>query len=131
MFCILSGDLPPPSETFAHIFFECKCVADALKTLLLKFLGNIHVSKESYFLGTMHVCEQINKSYTVFFNLIKYLIWRCKLEKKIPTATKIESELKYMLSIITGASKKLEEQLINYNIFQNGGNAELPEARRP
>ncbi len=79
----------------------------------------------------MHVCEQFNKSYTVFFNLIKYLIWRCKLEKKIPTVTKVESKLKYMLSIITGASRKVKEQLINYNIFQNGGNAELPHAGRP
>jgi hypothetical protein len=130
-FCILSGDLPPPSETFAHLFFECKRVADVLETILLRFLGNNRVSKENFFLGTMNVCEQTNKSYTVFFNLIKYLIWRCKLEKKIPSATKIESELKYMMSIFTGASKKLKEQLINYNIFQNGGNAEPPDAGRP
>jgi hypothetical protein len=79
----------------------------------------------------MNVCEQTNKSYTVFFNLIKYLIWRCKLEKKIPSVTKIESELKYMMSIFTGASKKLKEQLINHNIFQNGGNGEPPDAGRP
>jgi hypothetical protein len=130
-FCTLSGDLPPPSETFAHIFFECKCVADVIKTVLLKFLGNIHFTKECYFLGTMNECEQTNKSYTVFLNLLKYLIWRCKLEKKIPSANKIESEIKYMLSIIIGTSKKLEEQLNNYNIFQNGGIAELPDARHP
>ncbi len=51
--------------------------------------------------------------------------------KKIPSATKIESELQYMMSIFTGASKKLKEQLINYNIFQNGGNAGPPDAGRP
>ena len=130
-FCTISGDLPPPSETFAHLFFDCKCVADVLETILSRFLGNTRVSRESFFLATMGVCEQTNKSYTVFFNLIKYLIWRCKLEKKIPSATKIESELQYMMSIFTGASKKLKEQLTNYNIFQNGGNAEPPDAGCP
>ncbi len=51
--------------------------------------------------------------------------------KNIPTVNKIESEIKYMISISIGTSKKLEEQINEYNIFQNGGNAELPYAGRP
>jgi hypothetical protein len=51
-FCTLAGELPPPpSETFAHIFFDCRFVYEVLEKAIRKFLGDVVITKELYFLG--------------------------------------------------------------------------------
>jgi hypothetical protein len=122
---------PPPPETFAHIFFDCKFVYEILGKITRKFLGNEELTKELYFLGKKSDNEQLNKSHTFFFNTLRYCIWSNKLEKKVLNLKKIESELIYLISISTGCSKKLEEQINTCNIFQNGEPGRLPDDRRP
>jgi hypothetical protein len=81
-FCTLAGELPSPSETFVHIFMECRFVYEVLAKIIWKFLGDVVITRELYFLGIKNDNEQINKSHTFFFNMLRYCIWRSKLEKK-------------------------------------------------
>ncbi len=89
------------------------------------------MTKELYFLGKKNENEQLNKSHTFFFNTLRYCIWSNKLEKKSLNLKKIESDLIYLMSISTGCSKKLEEQINACNMFQNGELGRLPDGGCP
>jgi hypothetical protein len=106
-------------------------VYEILEKVTRKFLGNVELTRELYFLGKKNDNEQLNKSHTFFFNTLRYCNWSSKLEKKSLNLNRIESELIYLISISIGSSKKLEEQINTCNIFQNGEPGRPPDDRRP
>ncbi len=91
-----------------------------LETVCERFLDNIALNKGLFFLGN-HGSETDNKILSDFFDIVRYLIWQAKLEKRLPRANKTVEELNYLLQIILGSSKKLNDRYNNSVIFQNGG----------
>jgi hypothetical protein len=59
-----------PGRTAGAVKYVCGTAGVRIGLVVVpvvrRFLGNIVVTKELYFLGAMNECEQINKSYTVF-----------------------------------------------------------------
>jgi DnaJ-domain-containing protein 1 len=92
-----------------------------LNALANRFLQNTVINAQQYFLSNISLNEQDNNLHAFFFDLVRYLIWQAKLEKKISTISRMLTELEYHLSIILGTNKKLLEQINNCVLFQNGG----------
>jgi hypothetical protein len=123
-FCLITGPNPVPQETVIHVFFNCPTTRAVLETICERYLDNIVLSEGLFFLGN-HSTESENRTLSGFFDIVRYLIWQSKLEKKLPRANKIIEELNYLLQIILGSSRRLEENYNNSLIFQNG------DQRRP
>jgi hypothetical protein len=119
-FCLISGPHPVPQETVMHLFFACPSTRVVLEAICMSYLNNIVLEETLYFLGTNSEIEAENKLLSGFFDIVRYLIWQSKLEKKLPMYNKVLSDLDYLLKIILGASKRLSENYNNSAIFQNG-----------
>jgi hypothetical protein len=119
-FCLISGPHPVPQETVMHLFFACPSKRVVLETICMRYLNNIVLEETLYFLGTNSEIETENKLLSGFFDIVRYLIWQSKLEKKLPMSNKVLSDLDYLLKIILGASKRLSENCNNSANFQNG-----------
>jgi hypothetical protein len=119
-FCHITGPNPVPQETVLHIFFDCPTVNVVVESVCERFLDNIIITKDMFFLGN-YGNETDNKTMSDFFDIVRYLIWQAKLEKRLPRTNKIVEELYYLLRIILGSSSKINERYNNSIIFQNGG----------
>ncbi len=117
--CNITGPKPVPLETFAHIFFKCPCVSRSIEDVRRKYLPNLILTKENFFLCNISIFEEQNVAVNIFFDIIRYLIWQSKLEKKLPIAHLLESNLLYMLKIIVGSNNKVQNYFTNCPFFQN------------
>jgi hypothetical protein len=120
-FCNITGPKPVPLETFVHIFFECPCVSRSIEDLRRKHMPNLVLAKENFFICNLSIFEEQNVAANIFFDIIRYLIWQSKLEKKLPLALLLESNLLYMLKIIVGSNNKIQNYFTNCPFFQNNG----------
>jgi hypothetical protein len=120
-FCLISGPHPVAQETVMHLFFACPVTRAILDNICMRYLNNNLVLEEKvYFLGTHSDFETENKLLSGFFDIVRYLIWQSKLENKLPMLNKVLAELDYLIKIILGASKMLNDNYNNSEIFQNG-----------
>jgi hypothetical protein len=119
-FCLISGPHPVPQETVLHVFFTCPTTRSVLDTICMRYLNNIELDESLFFLGTHSEIEAENKLLSGFFDIVRYLIWQSKLEKKLPITNRILVELDYLLKIILGASKRLSDNYSNSVTFQIG-----------
>ncbi len=104
-----------------HLFFACPVTRAILDNICMRYLNNNLVLEEIvYFLGTHSDFETENKLLSGFFDIVRYLIWQSKLENKLPVLNKVLAELDYLIKIILGASKMLNDNYNNSVVFQNG-----------
>jgi hypothetical protein len=131
-FCNITGPKPVPLETFVHIFFECPTVSRCIDDLLRKYMPNLILAKENFFMCNLSIFEEQNTAANIYFDIIRYLIWESKLEKKLPLSHLIESNLLYIIRIIVGSNNKVEDHFTNCPFFQNdGGQAVQAVLHRP
>jgi hypothetical protein len=90
-FCSIKGPYPVPSETIVHLFFECCHVNHVIESVTNKYLQNVELTKQNYFITEMGEFECVNKPLNIFFDVLRYLIWQAKLEKTVPVTQKIFS----------------------------------------
>ncbi len=130
-FCTLCNNLPAPKETIAHVFYHCPTINDILVKFYAKYLHGITLEQNSFFLSNASEYEFENKPLNIVLDLIRYVIWQNKLNKKVPNFNLLETELHYLIGSITGASKNFERSLIDCKFFQRDRREDDGERRRP
>ncbi len=117
-FCVMRKNLPAPKETLSHIFFNCPTTSDILVKFYEKYLRGITLEQNTFFLSNASEYECENKPLSVVLDLVRYVIWQHKLNKKLPNFNVFETELQYTLGVVAGASKSFERSLIDCKFFQ-------------
>jgi hypothetical protein len=130
-FCVLRKNLPAPKETLSHIFFNCPTTSEVLVKFYAKYLRGIILEQNTFFLSNASEYESENRPLSVVLDLVRYVIWHYKLNKKVPNFNVFEMELQYILGIVTGASKSFERSLTECKFFQRERQVIDGEHERP
>jgi hypothetical protein len=130
-FCTLRHALPAPKETLVHLFYHCPTTNDILGKFYGKYLHGIILEQSTFFLSNASDKEFDNKPLNIVLDVLRYVIWQHKLNKKIPSFSLFESEFHYLIGSITGASKNFEMSLTNCRFFQRERRVDHGELRRP
>jgi hypothetical protein len=117
-FCVLRKNLPAPKETLSHIFFNCPTTSDVLVKFYAKYLRGITLEQNTFFLSNASEYESENRPLSLVLDIVRYVIWQHKLNKKVPNFNVFEMELQYILETVTGASKSFGRALTECKFFQ-------------
>jgi len=133
IFCKINLNLPAPAESFAHIFFDCPQVYNAIEKFYAKYL-NIDLIRENYFSGAFTEITAENQSINLILNVLRYHIWEAKLLRKNLSFPTLENETINMLQYITDSSQKIKNKIIMsafINVDGEGGHGQRPDPRGP
>jgi hypothetical protein len=130
-FCSLAGHLPAPKETFVHLFFDCTVTNNVVNRIWETYIQGVEINKIIYFLANHSENEIHNGFLGLFLDILRFHIWQAKLEKKIPSMTKITAELQYSFETILKAGGKKLEDFINCPLFQLGRDERQRDRNRP
>jgi hypothetical protein len=87
---------------------------------------------EKYFLGNVSEHEKENIVATIFFYVVRYLLWESKLLKKIPTVSCFIENLRYEINVITNCSRKIFDLFNNSSTLNIAGDGRAAGVvRRP
>jgi hypothetical protein len=131
-FCNIAGPRPAPAESLSHLFYYCPYTANVINRLIDLYYNGVDFNVEKYFLGTISEHETENVVATIFFDVVRYLIWESKLSKKVPMITSLVENLRYELNIITSCSGRIND-LFNNSLTLNiaGNGIAVGNIRRP
>ena len=118
-FCTEAKLLPPPIETFSHIFYDCPIVNKILQRIFSVFF-TVPIDREQYFNGNFNILESINQSTTIFLSCIRYNVWQIRLLKaKISYAT-IEHESLDLIYMLMSCNSKIKNMMLSNTILNIG-----------
>jgi hypothetical protein len=78
-FCNIAGPRPAPAESFSHLFYFCPYTANVVNRVTALYYNGVDFNVEKYFLGTVSDNEKENIVATIFFDVVRFLIWESKL----------------------------------------------------
>jgi hypothetical protein len=123
IFCAKAKILPPPLETFSHVFFDCVIVNSIIKRFCEKYLAP-EVNRQNYFTGQFFNEEKDNRILTLILDCLRYCIWETRLQKRILSYSTVELEVNELIGTITGARPKLNAFILNCeHIYADGDGA--------
>jgi hypothetical protein len=129
-FCVLKKILPPPKEIIAHLFFDCPTMDILVKELGQRYLQNLNLEKDHFFLSNASDYEKDNRPLDIILELFRYVIWQYKLNSKVPLAVKFWVDFQYLVSTTIASSKNFELQVNDCIFFQRGhGHGQHPRWR--
>ena len=109
--------LPAPVESFSHIFYDCPETTGILVEFFHKFLKISVPPKTIYFAGNVSEFEKINLSFQIVMDVLRYNIWKFKLEKYMPISTCINSEVSRTFEQIFKMSAKIKTMITESDLF--------------
>jgi len=127
-FCTLNRILPAPIETVAHVFFDCPIIFSNLNKIFKKFF-RCEVTREKFFTGQFSDNESFNRICSLFLDCLRYAIWQARLTKSNISVYTLIEELNYLLTTVSGISKKIELLFLNCPLMCIDGKAEGREER--
>ena len=127
-FCRKSGNLPPPLESFAHIFYDCPTVEKIFARFKGKFFRP-EITREAYFSGAFLEEPKSNLPLIMILNCFRYSIWEQKLQGALPSYYTIEIETLNLLETIVGANKKINNAITNCPLLYLEGNGDRGRGR--
>ena len=108
-FCLLSNKPDPVPESFEHIFYSCPSTQNILKKFFEKFLTPI-LSAETYFTGSgIDGNEKENVPYSLTLDILRYYIWQCKLNKKLPIFSCIIEDVSYTINVTRKTNMEISD----------------------
>jgi hypothetical protein len=106
-FCLLTGSPNPVPESFEHVFYSCPVTQTLLKKFFEKFITK-ELTAEVFFCGVgVPGNEKENIPLSLVFDIFRYSLWQCKLNKRMPTLANIFEEVTYMTNSIRKTSKEI------------------------
>jgi hypothetical protein len=116
-FCLLSNRLDPVAESFEHIFYSCPSTQIILKKFFKKFLTPI-LSAENYFTGSGTVGnEKENVPFSLTLDILRYFIWQCKLNKRLPIYSCIIDDVSYTINVIRKTNMEISDLFEHCTLF--------------
>jgi len=122
VFCSAEKILPPPLESFAHVFFDCPVVNKIIGMFFDKYFIP-EFTRYFYFHGLTDGSRKDYIATRLVMDCLRYCIWQCRLEKSRLAFFTIEIETIELLTQITGASKKINTIFDNCNLLCKDGRA--------
>ncbi len=116
-FCSLTNTRPVPKETVQHLFYYCPTTAPIITYFYDKYLCNFLISPTTFFLANVSSIEKENRPLNITLDVLRYVLWQYKLEKKIPTCATLDTEFNYQMILATSASFNTSVDDCKY--FQN------------
>lgn len=123
-FCTANNILPPPIESFAHIFYDCPVVGKILQNFLSKFIEP-EVSRVGYFQNDYVADIKHNVTITLIMNCFRYVIWEKKLTKSSLSYYTVEQEIINVIELISGSNKKIKTGILNNNFIYLSGDGRI------
>ena len=130
IFCIRSNLLPPPMETFSHIFFDCPEVAKIVTNFSNKYF-NAEVGRNEYFNGSFEGSKLDKMAINLVLDILRYSIWQYKLLKNKISYFTIELETLQLLGIVTACSSKMKNAINQCTFINTDGNRQQRGQPRP
>ncbi len=121
-FYSIAGPHPAPAESLSHIFYNCPVTTNLLRRVFSLYYDGVDISMEKFFLGNVSEHEKENIVATIFFDVVRYLLWESKLLKKIPTVSCFLDNLRYEINVITNCSRKFFDLFNNSSTLNIAGN---------
>ena len=128
IFCRKNNLLPPPIESFAHVFFDCPIVYSNICKFLEKYVV-VDVSREEYFTGKFNHGNTDEHTLRTIFDVLRYCIWQTRLLKNNLSFPTYEQEVIYCLKGLSDANSKVKDEINNCTLLCIAGRA--AERRRP
>jgi hypothetical protein len=101
-----------------HVFFDCPHSSRIIEQFYVKYI-TVQLDRNIYFTGLADPDnERINKPFSLCMDIVRYYIWQCKLNKKLPTFSAVCAETEFMVSYIRRANKKLSDLFENCPLFR-------------
>jgi len=117
-FCILKNLNPANRESFVHLFFNCPVTKKCLDIIFRTCFETETPHQEKVFLCNFSDQEEKNIPIQTVLDIARYLIWKCKIAKKLPNSTLIIEEINFLLGAIFKVSPKLRQKFVNCDVFQ-------------
>jgi hypothetical protein len=114
-FCIIKKNLPAPKETIEHLFWYCPDVNSSIAASAEKII-NGPVGKDFFFTG-IGGNDKFCKAAIIFFDIVKYVIWEHKCQKKKPTKSNCEYRIKFLWESALFSNKKIKRIATNSDNF--------------
>jgi hypothetical protein len=82
-------------ETALHLFWDCQFVCDIIKNVCNEIANTnqLTINREKYLCGYMGTNKDDSLFNVMFVNAIKYVLYKCKQRKKLPTTFYMRMEL--------------------------------------
>ena len=107
VFCTKSLSLPPPIETFSHVFYDCPQVNNIISQFFEKFF-NENIDRNEYFNGNLGGTKRDRFAVNLVLDVLRYTIWQCKLMKNRISYHTIELETLDILETVGSCSNKIK-----------------------
>jgi hypothetical protein len=138
VFCVVKGTIPPPDESFKHIFLDCPVVHNWHDNFISTYLPPNYIRGKQdridlFFLGRVHEPLSDNFFVTICCFIFQYTIWDARLRKKIPSFTSLNLLFKEIISSLlrTNSLARKSKTKANYFMFRNLGDGDGPEGPEP
>ena len=126
-FCLKSGKVPIPVESFTHLFFECEKTTFILNALSTQFFAELNFQNENekkrfWFCGVNPTTNKNDNSFILISVLcILFLIWETKLKKNIPSMGKLCNDFFYLMYKVLKSNTNIQydKNSINLAISRN------------
>ncbi len=88
-----------------------------LKKFFQKFITKDLIA-EIFFTGSgVPGNEKENVPFSLALDILRYILWQCKLNKKMPTIAHVSDEVNYLINIIRTTSKEMSELFEHCTMF--------------
>jgi hypothetical protein len=65
--------------------------------------------------------------FSLSLDILRYVIWQCKLNKRVPTLSHVSEEVNYLINTVRTSNKEISELYKNCNILHAGMNKQFTE----
>ncbi len=115
-FCLITNRPDPVPESLEHLFFSCPVTQDILKKFFQKYI--VKDLSADYFTGSgIPGNEKENVPFSLALDIFRYVIWQCKLNKKMSTLAHVSDEVNYVINVIRTANKETSELYEHCTMF--------------
>jgi hypothetical protein len=109
----------PHRETFEHLFKSCPVMSNLISGVIRKLridISNLtHNFGQLYWFGNKD--GELDKGTLLFFDILRYHVWCCKLRKTFPTVSMLEGNIISSLRTIFRVKPVLRRTFINNTIL--------------
>ena len=120
-FCSLTNTRPVCKESFAHLFYYCETTNKIIAEFFQRYFTIDTPDTNTFFSGNISIKEDENQSLQLVLDVLRFHIWTCKLEKKIPVISNLFSEINDTMGTIYAASNKIKNKANSCDFFSRNG----------
>jgi len=122
-FCRIIDNDTNTRETFGHLFFTCPVTSALLNALAQKLEPRIptdsELFKNLYWYGRFDENTAIESVLLLFFDTVRFLIWKFRYRRKVPNWLMLERELKFTLVCVFNLNQSIKTKAESANIISN------------